>query len=68
MAEEPSKVTDCWPAFAVAGLMSSSRQNSVGHLPSVAAEYNPKRRHGYAKGFSPVEFDKQYFNWPKGIY
>ena len=24
--------------------------------------YNPKRRHGYANGLSPVEFEKQYFN------
>nr|WP_279526908.1 IS3 family transposase [Paludibacterium purpuratum] len=24
--------------------------------------YNPKRRHGYAGGVSPVEFERQYFN------
>jgi putative transposase len=30
--------------------------------------YNPKRRHGYANGLAPVEFEKQYFNRIKSVY
>ena len=30
--------------------------------------YNPKRRHGYANGLSPVEFEKQYFNRQQSVY
>ena len=30
--------------------------------------YNPKRRHGYANGLSPVEFEKQYFNRLQSVY
>ncbi len=30
--------------------------------------YNPKRRHGYADGMAPVEFEKQYFNRLRGVY
>ena len=30
--------------------------------------YNPKRRHSYANGLSPVEFEKQYFNRQKSVY
>ena len=30
--------------------------------------YNPKRRHSYANGLSPVEFEKQYFNRLESVY
>ena len=30
--------------------------------------YNPKRRHSYANGLSPVEFEKQYFNRQQSVY
>ena len=30
--------------------------------------YNPKRRHGYTNGLSPVEFENQYFNRLKSVY
>lgn len=30
--------------------------------------YNPKRRHGYANGLSPVEFEKLYFNRQQSVY
>ena len=30
--------------------------------------YNPKRRHGYANGLSPVEFENQYFNRQQSVY
>jgi putative transposase len=30
--------------------------------------YNSKRRHGYAGGLAPVEFEKQYFNQLKSVY
>ena len=30
--------------------------------------YNSKRRHGYAGGLAPVEFEKQYFNQLEGVY
>lgn len=30
--------------------------------------YNPKRRHGYAGGVAPVEFEKQYFNRLESVY
>ena len=30
--------------------------------------YNPKRRHGYANGVSPVEFENQYFNRLQSVY
>lgn len=30
--------------------------------------YNPKRRHGYAGGVPPVEFEKQYFNRLESVY
>ena len=30
--------------------------------------YNPKRRHSYANGLSPVEFEKQYFNRLESVH
>lgn len=30
--------------------------------------YNPKRRHGYAGGVAPVEFEKQYFSTLGSVY
>jgi transposase InsO family protein len=30
--------------------------------------YNPKRRHSYADGISPVQVEKQYFNRPDSVY
>ena len=29
--------------------------------------YNAKRRHGHANRLSPVEFEKQYFNWLESV-
>ena len=29
--------------------------------------YNPKRRHGYAKGVSPIEFENQFFNRQQSV-
>lgn len=30
--------------------------------------YNAKRRHGYANDVSPVQYEKQYFNWLESVY
>lgn len=30
--------------------------------------YNPKRRHGYTDGLSPVDYKKQYFNRLESVY
>ena len=30
--------------------------------------YNSKRRHGYVRGLTPVEFEKQYFNQLESVY
>jgi len=29
--------------------------------------YNPKRRHGFSNGLSPVEPERQYFEWLKSV-
>lgn len=36
--------------------------SSYCHSYYIELFYNPKRRHGYTNGLSPVEFEKQYFN------
>ncbi|MBZ0195698.1 MAG: IS3 family transposase, partial [Deltaproteobacteria bacterium] len=30
--------------------------------------YNPKRRHSYADGLSPVQFEQQYFQRLESVY